>query len=66
MADRFELIARKQEIQRQIVRTRRELEREQHSATAKLNRKRIEKLQTELERLMAQEYNLRLAIDRSG
>ena len=66
MADRFELIARKQEIQRKIVRTRRELEREQDPATAKPNRKRIEKLQTELERLMAQEYSLRLAIDRSS
>ena len=66
MSDRFELIARKQEIQRKIVRTRRELEREQHPTTAKPNHKRIEKLQSELERLMAQEYSLRLAIDRSG
>ncbi len=66
MADRDALIARKQETQRKIVRTRRELERERRPDIEKPDRKRIERLETELERLMAQEYNLRLAIDRSG
>lgn len=66
MADRFELIARKQEVQRKISRTRRELERERRPEIEKPDRKRIDKLETELERLMAQEYSLRLAIDRSG
>ena len=66
MADRFELIARKQEVQRKISRTRRELERERRPDIEKPDRKRIDKLETELERLMAQEYSLRLAIDRSG
>lgn len=65
MADRFELIARKEDVRRQIERTRRELERERHPRTGEPNRKRIDKLQTHLERLMAQEFNLRLAIDRS-
>ncbi len=66
MADRYALIARKQEVQREIGRTRRELERERRPDVEKPDRKRIEKLETKLERLMAQEYNLRLAIDRSG
>jgi hypothetical protein len=66
MADRFELIARKQEVQRKISRARRELERERRPDIEKPDFKRIDKLETELERLMAQEYSLRLAIDRSG
>ena len=65
MADRFELIARKQEVQRKISRARGELERERRPEIEKPDRKRIDKLETELERLMAQEYSLRLAIDRS-
>ena len=65
MAARFELIARKQEVRRKIERARRELERERHPQSGKPNRRQIEKLEDELERLMAQEFNLRLAIDRS-
>jgi len=66
MADRFELIAHKQAVLREINRTRRELERELRPDIEKPDRKRINKLESALERLMAQEYSLRLAIDRSG
>ena len=65
MADRFELIARKQAVRNKIERTRRALERERHPAQGDPNPKRIDQLENELERLMAQEFNLRLAIDRS-
>ena len=63
MSDRFALIARKQEIRRQIEQVRRQLEREQ--AQASLKQRRIGQLETQLEQLMAEEYNLRLAIDQS-
>ena len=65
MADRFELIAKKQEVRREIERTRRELVRERSPQIGEPDRRRVEKLENDLERLMAQEFNLRLAIDRS-
>lgn len=63
MADREELIARKQEVRRQIVRLQRDLTHLQQANPP--NDHRIRTLQEQLERLMAQEYNLRLQIDRS-
>ena len=65
MTDRFELIARKRAVRNKIERTRRALEREQHPSQGDPNPKRVNQLENELERLMAQEFNLRLAIDRS-
>ncbi|MFN8495186.1 MAG: hypothetical protein U0350_46725 [Caldilineaceae bacterium] len=63
MRDRFTLIARKQEVRRQIEQVRRQLEREQAQASVK--QRRIGQLETQLEKLMAEEYNLRLQIDQS-
>lgn len=65
MSDRFQLIARKQEIRQQIGRIRRQLE-QAGDQLPPTNRRRIAKLETQLEKLMAEEYNLRLAIDRSS
>ena len=65
MSDRYQLIARKEEIRRRIVQIRRRLESERTPSTGKPNRRRIEKLERELDALMAQEYSLRQAIDRS-
>jgi len=68
MSDRFALIARKQEVQRQIEQARRRLEREQlllPTVNRPPNRRRISHLESQLEQLMAEEYNLRLKIDQS-
>jgi len=62
--DKASLIARKHEVIAQIARVRRELERENARASKK-NRSRREQLQRRLESLMAEEYRLRLQIDRS-
>ena len=62
--DRAALIARKHEIIAQIQRARRELEHER----AKENRgkgRRCRQLENRLDAFMAEEYRLRLAIDRS-
>ena len=64
MSDRFSLIARKQEVRRRIEQLRRRLERERMQSPQGA-KKRVRGLEDELERLMAQEYNLRVAIDRS-
>ena len=64
MTDRFDLIARKQEVRARIERTRRELAREQ-SKGEKANQRRLGRLESDLERMMAEEYRLRLAIDQS-
>lgn len=64
MSDRFTLIARKQEVQRQIEQLRRQLERVQ-SQGATVNKRQLNQLETRLEQLMATEYNLRLAIDQA-
>lgn len=63
MTDRFGLIARKQEIRRQIEQIRRHLEREQ--AQLMPQQRRIRQWESQLEQLMAEEYNLRLRIDQS-
>ncbi|MBV7328878.1 hypothetical protein KFU94_11570 [Chloroflexi bacterium TSY] len=66
--NRFELIARKQEIRSKIEQVRRTLEHERKSAADQrswLQRRRIAKLETELDMLMSKEYNLRLQIDRN-
>jgi hypothetical protein len=65
MSDRYQLIARKEAIRRQIAQIRRRLESERAPVNGSPNQHRIAKLETQLERLMAQEYSLRQAIDRS-
>ena len=63
--NRFDLIARKQDVRRQIERVNRQLEAERGGADPKRDRRRIAKLEQQLHTLMAEEYALRLAIDRS-
>jgi hypothetical protein len=65
VSDRYALIARKQEVRRQIERLRRQLE-QLRSQQPPVPARRIEKMETELEQLMAEEYNLRMRIDRSA
>jgi chromosome segregation ATPase len=62
--EREELIARKQAVRREIERYQRALAQAQ-AATPPAPR-RIRDLEAQLERLMAEEYTLRLAIDRQG
>jgi hypothetical protein len=62
--DKASLIARKHEVIARQARIRRELERENARASKK-NKRRRDQLQRELEALMAEEYRLRLQIDRS-
>jgi hypothetical protein len=62
MTNRADLIARKQAVRGQIERARRTLAAEQAKADA-TSRRRVRKLENELERLMAEEYQLRVAID---
>jgi hypothetical protein len=63
--DRAGLIARKNEVRRSLERIQRELEKE-YAAGSKQNRRRIAQLEKQREELMAQEYALRLAIDRTA
>lgn len=65
MVDREALIARKQMVRRQIEETRRRLEQARRPADGSPNKRRVRQLEEKLDRLMAEEYNLRLAIDRS-
>lgn len=65
MTDRATLIARKSELRRRIVRLQTEL------AAARVqsltpDRRRVRSLEDELDRLMGEEYGLRVAIDRSS
>ncbi|MCC6453714.1 MAG: hypothetical protein IT328_02100 [Caldilineaceae bacterium] len=60
--DRETLIARKHTVRRQIERCQRQLEQLRQSEP--LNARRIRTLEAELDRLMGEEYTLRLAIDR--
>jgi prefoldin subunit 5 len=60
--DRETLIARKQSVRQQIERCQRQLE--QLRQAQPLNSRRIRTLEADLERLMGEEYTLRLAIDR--
>lgn len=59
--DRAGLIARKGEVQRELERARRALD----AARVQGAPRQIAKLEAQVERLMAEEFNLRLAIDRS-
>jgi hypothetical protein len=63
MADRFELVARKQELRRKLEQLQRQLE------AARLQTpppaQHIRGLEQEVERLMAEEYSVRIAIDQS-
>ena len=62
--NKADLIARKHEVIAQIASVRRQLERENLHPTQKNSRKR-QQLERKLESLMAEEYRLRLQIDRS-
>ena len=68
--DRSVLIARKQEVRRLLERAEAERARlqtlpDENAAGSKRNRRRMAELQQQIEQLMAEEYNLRLAIDRA-
>jgi ribosomal protein L29 len=63
--DRASLIARKHEVRRQLERVQASLAQLENAAGPKQDRRHIAQLQTEVERLMAEEFNLRLAIDRA-
>jgi len=65
MNDRESLIARKQEVLRELTRARRQLEAVQQSGD-RHQRQRANELEGEIERLMAEEYRLRIAIDRAN
>jgi hypothetical protein len=56
------LIARKQGVRQQIERCQRQLEQARQAQPP--NTRRIRTLEADLERLMGEEYTLRLAIDR--
>lgn len=64
MTEKAALIARKHDVIAQIERLRRQLASEEQRASS-ANKKRRAQLQHQLERLMAEEYRLRLQIDRS-
>ncbi len=58
MGERFQLMARKQDVRNRIERLRRQLEHERNLGE-RANRRRLRTLENQLERLMAEEYNLR-------
>jgi prefoldin subunit 5 len=60
--DRETLIARKHMVRQQIERLQRQIE--QLRLAQLVNQRRIRTLEADLERLMGEEYSLRLAIDR--
>jgi hypothetical protein len=62
--DRNQLIERKQQVIAEIRRVRRELERERQGDSRR-SAGRVRALESRLDDLMAEEYRLRLAIDRS-
>ena len=64
--DRESLIARKQEVRRQLERAQALLVELENAAGPKQDRRRITQLQNQIERLMAEEFNLRLAIDQAN
>jgi hypothetical protein len=64
MSNRESLIARKQTVRREIEQTQRELNRLRLTKPPTPAR-RLRTLEERLERLMTEEYNLRLAIDQS-
>ncbi len=63
--DRESLIARKHEVRRQIERAQAALAQLENAAGPQRDRRRIAQLQNQIERLMAEEFNLRLAIDQA-
>jgi flagellar biosynthesis/type III secretory pathway chaperone len=64
--DREALIARKHEVRQQLERAQSALAQIENAAGPKRDRRRIAQLQNQVDRLMAEEFNLRLAIDRSA
>ena len=62
--DRESLIARKQEVLRELKRAQRQLEAIQ-IADSPHQRRQLQQLENEIEQLMAEEYRLRIAIDRA-
>ena len=64
MNDRTSLIARKQEVLRELTRARRRLEGVRQSDDPHRRRQRRQ-LESAIEQLMAEEYRLRIAIDRA-
>ena len=64
--DRESLIARKQEVRRQLERAQASLVELENAAGPKQDRRRMAQLQNQIERLMAEEFNLRLAIDQAN
>ncbi len=62
--DRESLIARKQEVLRELKRAQRQLE-AIRSADSPHQRRQLQQLENEIEQLMAEEYRLRIAIDRA-
>ncbi len=62
--DRASLIARKQEVLRELTRAQRQLE-AIRSADNRHQLRQRQQLENEVEQLMAEEYRLRIAIDRS-
>lgn len=63
MTDRYALIARKEEVRRKLEQVRRTLERER--AKVPPQQRLVNRLESQLEQLMAEEYNLRVAIDQA-
>lgn len=64
MTDRYTLIARKQEVRRRLETLQRQLDYER--AKPKPNQRRINQLEHQAEQLMAEELNLRIAIDQAS
>jgi hypothetical protein len=64
--EREALIARKHEVRRQLEQAERELAHRQAQPVTWRTHGQINLLQTQIERLMAEEYTLGLAIDRAG
>ncbi len=64
--DRDALIARKHEVRRRLESAQRDLERLQAQPPTWRTRRQIDGMQRKVEQLMAEEYALRLAIDRTG
>ena len=62
--DRESLIARKQEVLRELKRAQRQLDAIQ-IADSQHQRHQLLQLESEIEQLMAEEYRLRIAIDRA-
>lgn len=62
--DRELLIARKHEVLRELTRARRQLDGIRYSDSSQ-QRSRRQQLESEVEQLMAEEYRLRIAIDRA-